>query len=167
MIRPGFPRPDTIRPLATKTPFTQNLPTESGGGRVSDVRFAFRELACGLGDGGGGLGVDPADERMGLHRRAATSLHGRRIPSLQFGDPEYLPHHRLHGATPIAAVASMPGSVHIIAWAGGLRRRARFRCVGGDAQAIQVAPAEAAQGRSGLIARWRPALIMIRVLAVR
>ena len=110
--------------FAIATPFTQNLSTEScGEGRSGDVRFAFRELACGLGGGDAGVGIGHTRERLGLHGRATASLHERRLSSLQFRDPKYRSHHHLHGAAPIAAVAGMPGSVHIGARAGGLRRR--------------------------------------------
>lgn len=110
--------------FAIMAPFTQNLPTEScGEGRVGNVRFAFREVACGLGSGDGVVGVDHSGERMGLYGRATTGLHERRVPPLQRRDPEYRPHHRLHGATQIAAVASLPGSVHVSARACSLRRR--------------------------------------------
>jgi len=130
----GFSTPGHEFPFAITAPFTQNLPTEScGEGRLGDVGFSFRELAFGLGGGDGVVGVDHTGERMGLYGRATTGLHERRIPSLQRRDPEHRPHHRLHGATQVAAVAGMPGSVHVGARARGLRRRTWWCCIGDDA----------------------------------
>ena len=149
----GFSTARRKLPFAIMAPFTQNLLIEScGEGRVGDVRFAFRELACGLGGRHGVVSVDHTCERMGLHGRATAGLHERCISSVQFRDPEHRSHHRLHGAAQIATIAAMPRPVHVGARARGVRRRVGRGDVGDGAQAIQVSPREASQGRSGLTA---------------